>query len=183
MPIETPDTLALFQLAGVTLVAAVMQGAVGFGFTLLAITFFLLIIQSGDAVHLLIIINLAISLALVRRLWQDVNRDLWIRLVLGALLGLPLGLMVFQNADVNQLKILAAVVILTFVALAVFRRPDALDAADRPGLVPRFRTPSAIGVGAVAGGIARPPKAVISLRLSRLFSMMTARHHPTSMFD
>ncbi len=150
MPIETPDTLALFQLAGVTLVAAVIQGAAGFGFTLLAVTFFLLIIQSGDAVHLLIIINLTISLALIGRLWRDVNRALWIRLVLGALLGLPLGLGVFQNADVNQLKILAAVVILTFVALAVFRRPDA---ADRPGLVPRFWTPSAVGVGALAGGM------------------------------
>ena len=153
MPIETPDTLALFQLAGVTLVAAVIQGAAGFGFTLLAVTFFLLIIQSGDAVHLLIIINLTISLALIGRLWRDVNRALWIRLVLGALLGLPLGLVVFQNADVNQLKILAAVTILTFVPLAVFRRPDAPDASDRPSLVPRFRTPSAVGVGALAGGM------------------------------
>ena len=150
MPIGTPDTLALFQLAGVTLVAAVIQGAVGFGFTLLAVTFFLLIIQSGDAVHLMIIINFAISLALIGRLWRDVNRALWIRLVLGALLGLPLGLMVFQNADVNQLKVLAAVTILTFVALAVFRRPGA---ADSSGRVPRFRTPSAVGVGALAGGM------------------------------
>jgi len=150
VPIGTPDTLALFQLAGVTLVAAVVQGAVGFGFSLLAVTFFLLIIKSGDAVHLLIIINFTISLVLIGRLWRDVNRALWIRLVSGALLGLPLGLMAFQNAAVNQLKILAAVTILIFVALAVFRRPGA---EVGPGAVPPFRTSSAVGVGALAGGM------------------------------
>ena len=150
MPIGIPDTLALMQLAGVTLVAAVVQGAVGFGFTLLAVTFFLLIMQSGDAVQLLIIINLAISLSLLRRLWRDVDRDLWIRLVVGAVAGLPAGLIVFQNADVDQLKILAAVTILTFVALVLFRRPGTPDA---PGPELRFRTPSALGVGALAGGM------------------------------
>jgi uncharacterized membrane protein YfcA len=141
----------LAQLAGVTLVAAVVHGAVGFGFTLLAVTFFLLILQSGDAVQLLIIINLTVSLALIGRLWRDVNWALLMRLVIGALLGLPLGLMVFQNADVDQLKILAAVTILTFVALAVFgTRPGNADGA---GARPRFRTPSAVGVGALAGGM------------------------------
>ena len=148
MPIGIPDTLSLVQLAGVTLVAAVVQGAVGFGFTLLAVSFFLLIMQSGDAVQLLIVVNLTISVALIGRLWRNVDRGLWIRLVIGAFLGFPLGLMAFQNAQVDQLKILAAVTILTFVAVAVFLKPDAEGGSER---VPRFRTPSAIGVGTLAG--------------------------------
>ncbi len=127
-----------------------VQGAVGFGFTLLAVTFFLLILQSGDAVQLLIIINLTISLALSGKLWRDVDKALWIRLVIGALLGLPLGLMVFRTADVDQLKILASVAILTFVALAVFRRQGSADSRG-PGT--RFRTPSSVAVGALAGGM------------------------------
>lgn len=150
MPIETPDSLALIQLVGVTLVAAVVQGALGFGFTLLAVSFFLLIIQSGDAVQVLIVINLTISLALIGRLWRNVNRSLWIRLVIGAFLGFPLGLMAFQNANVDQLKVMVAVTILTFVALTVFRRRDAQRGSDP---TPRFRTPSAVGVGALAGGM------------------------------
>ena len=59
----------------------------GFGFTLLAVSFFLLIIQSGDAVQLLIVVNLAISLALISKLWRTVDRALWTRLVAGAFLG------------------------------------------------------------------------------------------------
>jgi uncharacterized membrane protein YfcA len=123
---------------------------VGFGFTLLAVSFFLLIIQSGDAVQLLIVVNLTISVALIGRLWRNVNRALWIRLVIGAFFGFPLGLVAFQNADVAQLKVVAAVTILTFVAAVVFLRRDAEGDSDE---APRFRTPSAVGVGALAGAM------------------------------
>ncbi len=150
MPIGTPDSLALIQLAAVTLAAAVVQGALGFGFTLLAVSFFLLIIQSGDAVQLLIVINLAISLTLIGRLWRSVNRALWGRLVIGSFLGFPLGLMTFQKADVDQLKVMVAVTILVFVAWTVLRRGDT---AQRLDSTPRFSTPSAVGVGALAGGM------------------------------
>lgn len=150
MPIGTPDSLALIQLAAVTLAAAVVQGALGFGFTLLAVSFFLLIIQSGDAVQLLIVINLAISLTLIGRLWRIVNRALWGRLVIGAFLGFPLGLMTFQKADVDQLKVMVAVTILVFVAWTGLRRGDTEQRLDP---TPRFRTPSAVGVGALAGGM------------------------------
>ena len=90
-----PDTAALVQLAGITLIAAAVQGAVGFGFTLLAVSFFLLILQSGEAVQLLLVVNLTISVALVGRLWQGVDRALWGRLVLGSFLGFPLAYSVF----------------------------------------------------------------------------------------
>ncbi len=146
--IETLDPLTLVQLAGVTLIAAVVQGAVGFGFSLLAVSFFLLIIQSGDAVHLLIIINFTISLALIAKVRRDVNWALWTRLVAGALLGLPLGLIAFNNADVDQLRILAGVAILTFVVITVFRRSDE---SGRTGPTEGFRNTSALGVGAIAG--------------------------------
>ncbi len=146
----TVDAATLVQLAGVTLVAAVVQGAAGFGFTLLAVLFFLLIIGSGDAVQLLIIINFTISLALIGRLWRNVHRALWTRLVIGALMGLPLGLWTFQNADVDQLKVMAAVTLLAFVALAVLRKPRLGRGSD---LELHFRTPSAVGVGLVAGGM------------------------------
>ena len=122
----------------------------GFGFTLLAVSSFLLIIQSSDAVQLLLVINLAISLALTGRLWRKVNRALWTRLIIGAFLGFPLGLMAFRSADVDQLKVMVAVTILTFVALTVFQRRDVHEGSD-PTL--RFRTPSAVGVGTLAGGM------------------------------
>ena len=117
MAIGTLDPPVLAQLAVVTFFASVVQGLVGFGFTLLAVGFFLVIIGSGDAVSLLIIINLTISLALVGKLWRDVDRALWSRLMLGALVGLPIGLLAFTRADVDQLQIGAAVVIVRHTGL------------------------------------------------------------------
>ena len=154
MPIGTPDTLALLQLAGVTLIAAVVQGAVGFGFTALAVSFFLLILQSSDAVQLLIVINLVISLTLVGKLWQDVNRALWGRLVIGAFFGFPLGLLVFQHASVDQLKIVVGITVITFaILIVVWRRggESGVEGGAEPAL--RYRSPSAVGAGALAGGM------------------------------
>lgn len=122
----------------------------GFGFTLLAVSFFLLVIQSGDAVQLLIVVNLAISLALVSKLWRSVDRALWTRLVAGAFLGFPLGLMVFQRADIDQLQVMVAATILTFVAWTLLQKGSGAEGSDGK---PRFRTPSAIGVGAIAGSM------------------------------
>ena len=65
------------QLIIVTLFAAIAQGVAGFGFTLLAVSFYLLILRSTDAVQLVILINLAISVVLVARLWHAVPRRLW----------------------------------------------------------------------------------------------------------
>lgn len=122
----------------------------GFGFTLLAVSFFLLILGSGNAVQLLIIINLAISLALVPRVWRDLDRALWTRLVGGAALGIPVGLVAFSRANVEQLKVLAAVAILAFVAMTVSR---GAKAKKGDGASMRFRSPSAFGVGVVAGAM------------------------------
>lgn len=150
MPVGAPDASSLVQLAVVTLVAAVIQGTVGFGFTLLAVSFFLLIIQSAEAVPLLIVINLAISLSLVGKLWRHVDRALLLRLLTGALLGFPLGLIVFSVVNLNQMRILVAATILVFVTLTVI-----LGTAGSRGPVgeARFRTLPAVGIGTLAGGL------------------------------
>jgi uncharacterized protein len=108
-------------LSAVTLLAAVVQGTVGFGFTLLAVSFFLLILQSATAIQLLIVLNLVSSLWLVRTMWRDVPKDLWGRLVAGAVIGFPVGLVVFHYAGIDQLKVVVAITLLVFVPLLAFR--------------------------------------------------------------
>jgi uncharacterized membrane protein YfcA len=79
-----------------------------------------------------------------------VDKALWTRLVAGAFLGFPLGLLAFRNADIDQLKVMVAVTTLTFVAWTVLQKGSAQEGSH---VKPRFRTPSAIGVGALAGGM------------------------------
>ena len=115
----------LIPLIVVTFLAGTIQGLVGFGFSLLAASAFLVVVGSGEAVQLLIIINLGISVALVRPLWKDADRSLLMRLLAGAVLGLPVGLMLFRAAEVEQLEAVVGTVILLFVGtLVVSRRND-----------------------------------------------------------
>ncbi len=133
-----------------TLLAAVVQSTLGFGFTLLAVSFFLLILQSATAIQLLIVLNLAVSLWVVRGLWRKVPRDLWLKLVGGATVGFPAGLALFNYASVDQLKVVVAAAILVFVPLLAFRHPSEPEkGASRP----IYRSSSSVGVGILAGAM------------------------------
>ena len=72
------------QLGLVTVLAAAVQGAVGFAFTLLAVSFFLLILQSAEAIQVILVLNLVICGLLCRQLWKDVPLGLWRLLLAGA---------------------------------------------------------------------------------------------------
>ncbi len=122
----------------------------GFGFTLLAVSFFLLILQSATAIQLLIVLNLVISLWVVRDMWRNVPRDLWIKLVAGAVIGFPAGLVLFHYASVDQLKVVVAATIVVFVPLLAFRHRSVPEHAASP---PIHRPSSSVGVGILAGAM------------------------------
>ncbi len=148
--IDSPGVISLVLLSGVTLLAAVVQGTVGFGFTLLAVSFFLLILQSATAIQLLIVLNIVISLWVVRDMWRNVPRDLWIKLVAGAVIGFPAGLVLFHYASVDQLKVVVAATIVVFVPLLAFRPRSVPEHGASP---PIYRSSSSVGVGILAGAM------------------------------
>lgn len=165
------------QLVIVTLLAAIAQGVAGFGFTLLAVSFYLLTLRSTDAVQLVIVMNFAISVVLVARLWRAVPRGLWALLAGGGLLGFPFGLWLFARADLERIELAVAVVVIGFALttlLQELRRGDgarrsagaserrdwtADDVADSgadpgsPALVVPHRPLSALAVGLTAGAM------------------------------
>lgn len=149
LAIAALDLTVWLQLGLVTLLASAVQGAIGFAFTLLSVSFFLLILQSSEAVQVLLVLNLVISLALVRHLWRDVPLELWRVLAAGAAIGLPLGLAAFAYASLPVLKLGVAAVVLIFTgALAVQR------SAGRPAPASAHpRSASAVLVGVAAGAM------------------------------
>ena len=150
------------QLGLVTLLAAAVQGAVGFAFTLLAVSFFLLILQSAEAVQVLLVLNMVICGSLCLHLWKDVPLALWRLLMAGAVVGVPVGVAAFAYANLTAIYLAVAVVILVFtVALAWQKAPmvatgsgdgssDAADSLSAGGSAP-YRSQSVFGVGTVAG--------------------------------
>jgi uncharacterized membrane protein YfcA len=104
-------------LAATSFVAALLQAANGFGFAVLATPFFLLFAEPGAAVQLVLIVTLALSVVVLPGLQHAVQRPLLLRLGLGSLIGLPLGLLAFGGADPVLVRAVVGLVILVFAAV------------------------------------------------------------------
>ncbi len=125
-------------MAIVTLLAATLQSAIGFGFALLVVPPYLLLLESVAAIQLVIIVSLAMSLLLLPALLRQVPWPVMRRLALGSLLGFPLGLYAYLQADLQVIKLVVGLVVtaLAFRLLRQQRRPaghPAAEAGERPG--------------------------------------------------
>ena len=111
------DWLDWAGLAATTSAAALLQAASGFGFAVLATPLFLLFVDPPRAIQLVIIITTTLSLVVLPGLWRAIVPGLLLRLGLGSLAGLPLGLIAFRHADPILVRALVGGTILAFVGL------------------------------------------------------------------
>jgi uncharacterized membrane protein YfcA len=154
------DLLDWAGLATTTSAAALLQAASGFGFAVVATPLFLLFLDPPRAIQLVIIITAALSLVVLPGLWRAIVPGLLLRLGLGSLAGLPLGLIAFRHADPILVRVLVGATILTFAALIGWRRrhgpgePSGPFGA-RPGL--EVATGAVSGIATALVGMAGPP--------------------------
>src|SRR5258708_36616992 len=86
-------------LAATTFGAALLYAVTGFGFAVVAAPLFLLLTDPAPAIQLVIIISTVLSLVRLRGLLPAIAPWLLLRLALGSLVGLPLGLFAVRYAD------------------------------------------------------------------------------------
>jgi uncharacterized protein len=148
------STLALLGLGA--LGGAVVQAATGFGFAIVAAPLFLIAMNSHAALQVLVIVHLVQTVMMLRGIWALVPMRMLKVLVAGALVGSPLGLVVFMRLDVNALKLSVGVLILLFTALLIAReagwfarKPERLT-GDRPAMA---APPLAYLTGAASGAM------------------------------
>jgi uncharacterized membrane protein YfcA len=155
-------------LAVTTLVAALLYSITGFGFAVLATPLFLVFLDSAQAIQLVIITSTALSIAVVPGLRRAIAPWLLLRLALGCLAGLPLGLVAFRLADPVLVRATVGATILGFAALMMVLRRRA---SERPGML-AMSAGRDVAAGAVSGiatalvGMAGPP-VLIYLLLAR----------------
>jgi uncharacterized protein len=110
-------------LAATTFGSALLYAISGFGFAVLAAPLFLLFLEPARAIQLVIIISTALSVVLLRGLLPAIAPWLLLRLALGSLVGLPLGLVAFRSADPILVRAAAGSIIFGFaILMAVSRR-------------------------------------------------------------
>jgi uncharacterized membrane protein YfcA len=101
-------------LTATTFVAALLYSLSGFGFAILAAPLFLLFVDPAQAIQLVIIVSTALSLVVIPGLRRAIAPRLLLRLALGSLAGLPLGLVAFRFADPILVRAAAGAVIFGF---------------------------------------------------------------------
>lgn len=158
-------------LTATTFVAALLYAISGFGFAVLAAPLYLLFVEPGKAIQLVIIVSTALSLIVVPRLRRSVAPMLLLRLALGSLIGLPFGLAAFSLADPVLTRAGVGITICAFAGLIAATRRRGWRLAALP--MTRGRD---LGAGIVSGiatamvGMAGPP-VLIYLLLARTEAM------------
>ena len=104
-------------LTATTFVAALVYAVSGFGFAVLAAPLYLLFIEPAKAIQLVIIISTALAIIVVPGLRRSVAPLLLLRLALGSIAGLPVGLAAFRLADPLLVRLGVGITICGFATL------------------------------------------------------------------
>ncbi|MBV9553485.1 MAG: sulfite exporter TauE/SafE family protein [Alphaproteobacteria bacterium] len=134
------------SLASVCFVAALLQATSGFGFAVLAVPFFLLLAPPNEVIRLIVVISLATSLFVMPGLYRSVDRPLLVRLTLGSLVALPLGLFLFTHTPPLIVRFAAGGIVTFFAAMLAWQRRHG------QGAPLTLRPMGDVAAGAVAGG-------------------------------
>ncbi len=108
---------SIVALIILVLAASTLQAGTGFGFSIMATPFLLLLFESHDAIQLNIILSLLISVIMTRKIHSELNKNTLIQLIKGSLIGILPGLFLFSVLDVRLLKILVGILILASTVL------------------------------------------------------------------
>ncbi|MFZ7101923.1 MAG: sulfite exporter TauE/SafE family protein [Peptococcaceae bacterium] len=105
----------------VVLIAAILQSTIGFGFAVMATPFLLLIFKSQDCIQISMLLSFSIAIALLPRIAKEIDYDLLKKLIIGSLLGVPLGLFFFKILNLYYLKLLVSIVVSTLSLFLLFK--------------------------------------------------------------
>lgn len=108
-------TIILFIL--IILLASILQTSTGFGFSIMATPFLLLLFEPREAIQINLLLSLVISFALIRKIRRDVEVGILKRFIIGSLPGLPIGILVFVFFDTSHLKVVIGMIILILTVL------------------------------------------------------------------
>ncbi|WP_431802457.1 sulfite exporter TauE/SafE family protein [Halobacillus andaensis] len=105
----------------IIIAASVLQTSTGFGFSILATPFLLLLFEPREAIQINLILSLLISVVFIRKIYQDVDFGIVQRFTIGSIAGLPLGIAVFLWADIARLKLGVSFIILLLTVLLILK--------------------------------------------------------------
>jgi uncharacterized membrane protein YfcA len=137
--------------AGAVFAASLVRGFAGFGLSALIMASLVTIIPPVALIPVCYVLEGAASVIMLRGGWKDADMSVVWGLVIGSVIGLPIGLLATTSIDVDLSKLLALLVILA-LTLAQFMRFRPRFLATRKGLYASGLTAGvASGLASVGG--------------------------------
>lgn len=112
-------SLTIILFITIILFASILQTSTGFGFSIMATPFLLLLFEPKEAIQINLLLSLVISLALIRKIRQDVDIGILKRFIIGSIPGLPIGIFIFLLVNTSYLKMGIGIVILTLTFILI----------------------------------------------------------------
>ncbi|MGG3927053.1 sulfite exporter TauE/SafE family protein [Metabacillus fastidiosus] len=103
----------------IILVASILQTSTGFGFSILATPFLMILFLPQEAIQINITLSLIISISLILKIRRDIDFILLKRLILGSIVGVPLGVFIFISININTLKLGLSILLLILTLLLI----------------------------------------------------------------
>ncbi|WP_017378813.1 sulfite exporter TauE/SafE family protein [Paenisporosarcina sp. TG-14] len=111
----------IFIFIFIILVASILQTSTGFGFSILATPFLLLLFKPMEAIQINLILSLVISFALIIKIKKDIDYGILKRFIIGSTSGLPIGIMIFLVLDLKNLMLGISLIILGLTLLLILK--------------------------------------------------------------
>ena len=111
----------IFIFICIILVASILQTSTGFGFSIMATPFLLMLFLPQEAIQINIILSLIISISLIWKIRMDIDFILLKRLIFGSIVGVPFGIFIFININTFKLAISILLLLLTLMLICNFK--------------------------------------------------------------
>ncbi|MFD1851459.1 sulfite exporter TauE/SafE family protein [Oceanobacillus bengalensis] len=111
----------MFLFVFIILIASILQTSTGFGFSILATPFLLMIFEPREAIQINLFASLIISVALIAKIQKDIDFVILKRLIVSSWIGLPIGIIIFLLVDITKLKLGISIIILLLTILLMLQ--------------------------------------------------------------
>lgn len=113
--------ISIILFSSIILVASILQTSTGFGFSIMATPFLLLLYKPMEAIQINLILSLVISGAIITKVKKDIDFAILKRFVVGSTVGLGIGIMIFLLLDINKLKLGVGLIILILTIMLILK--------------------------------------------------------------
>ncbi len=111
------NSAEFLALSFIILVASVIRGYAGFGFSAIVVAGSSLFLPTREVVPLVLLLEVAASLQMAKQVWCDVNWKMVVYILAGSFLFIPLGQYLLLLLPIEPMRALAAILLMAAVIL------------------------------------------------------------------